>query len=47
MNMFKVFVIKYNGGRGEVRVSKKSKESAIHWFMEWYPHRQIIDVYEQ
>lgn len=41
----KIFVIQYTDG--VVRIAKRSYEEARNWFVENYPHREILDIYEQ
>lgn len=43
---FKIFIIEYSGDR-KIRIAKKTKEEAIAWFKEAFPHREILDIYEQ
>lgn len=42
----KIFVIDVLGG-GVLHIAKRSKEEAIKWFWETYPHRNFTNIYEQ
>lgn len=46
MSEFKIYVFDVLGG-GSVRIAKRSKEEAVKWFFETYPHRNFTDCYEQ
>lgn len=42
----KIFVIDILGG-GCVHIARRTREEAIKWFFETYPHRNFTNCYEQ
>lgn len=42
----KIWVIDKLGG-GVVRIAKRTKEEALKWFFETYPHNNYTDIHEQ